>query len=55
MGNATQPFTRLLDGIAAIARELPQPVFVQSGSTPFRCDGVQSAAVARDGRFRKRM
>ena len=42
VGNATQPFTRLLDGIADIARELPQPVFVQSGSTPFHCEDCQS-------------
>jgi UDP-N-acetylglucosamine transferase subunit ALG13 len=36
VGNATQPFRRLLDGVNAIARDLPQPVFVQSGNTPFQ-------------------
>jgi len=49
VGNATQPFTRLLDGIVAIARELPQPVFVQSGSTPFHsadCQGTPWLAMA---------
>jgi len=44
VGNATQPFRRLLDAVAAIARTLPQPVFAQYGSTPRRyadCDGAQ--------------
>ena len=43
VGNATQPFPRLLDGVAAIASDLPQPVFVQSGSTPFHAEGCQAA------------
>ena len=49
VGNATQPFARLLDAVAAIAGELPQPVFVQFGSTPFRsadCDSAQWLAMA---------
>ncbi|MFO1316198.1 MAG: glycosyltransferase [Burkholderiales bacterium] len=43
VGNATQPFRRLLDGVAAIASELPQPVYVQSGSTPFQADNCEGA------------
>jgi UDP-N-acetylglucosamine transferase subunit ALG13 len=43
VGNATQPFRRLLDGVTAIACDLPQPVFVQSGSTPFRAEGCDNA------------
>jgi UDP-N-acetylglucosamine transferase subunit ALG13 len=42
VGNATQPFARLLDGVAAIASALPQPIFVQSGSTRFQAGGCTS-------------
>jgi UDP-N-acetylglucosamine transferase subunit ALG13 len=34
VGNALQPFTRLLDAVSRIAPQLPQPVIVQSGHTP---------------------
>lgn len=51
VGNATQPFRRLLDGVAAIARELPQPVFVQSGSTPFQAEGCEGAPFLAMGEF----
>jgi UDP-N-acetylglucosamine transferase subunit ALG13 len=36
VGNATQPFTRLLDAVAVIAKKLPQPLVIQNGRTPFR-------------------
>ena len=35
VGNATQPFSRLLSEVARLAPHLPQPVTVQTGSTPF--------------------
>lgn len=35
VGNAKQPFRRLLDAIADLAPHLPQPVIVQHGHTPF--------------------
>jgi UDP-N-acetylglucosamine transferase subunit ALG13 len=35
VGNATQPFRRLLDEVARLAAALPQPVLVQHGFTPF--------------------
>ena len=35
VGNATQPFRRLLDAVAAHAQGWPQPVIVQHGNTPF--------------------
>ncbi len=35
VGNALQPFTRLLEGVSRIAAQLPQPVVVQHGHTPF--------------------
>lgn len=34
VGNATQPFTRLVRAVAAIQDSLPQPVFVQFGVVP---------------------
>lgn len=34
VGNATQPFPRLLDAVFKIAPRLPQPVVIQHGSTP---------------------
>ena len=42
VGNANQPFRRLLDEISRIARDLPQPVIVQHGNTPFRTEGCQA-------------
>ena len=35
VGNATQPFGRLLDAVAVLAPRLPGPVVVQHGATPF--------------------
>ena len=35
VGNAVQPFPRLLNAVARIIGELPSPVFVQHGRTPF--------------------
>ncbi|MGH6835322.1 MAG: glycosyltransferase [Candidatus Acidiferrales bacterium] len=43
VGNAHQPFTRLIHAVTSIARALPQPVVVQHGHTPFHsfeCSGV---------------
>jgi len=49
VGNATQPFGRLLDAVSAIAPRLPQPVIVQHGSTPFRTPGCRARPfVGRD-------
>ena len=55
VGNATQSFSRLLDGVTAIARELPQPVFVQSGSTPFPADGGDGAPFLAMSEFENRV
>jgi UDP-N-acetylglucosamine transferase subunit ALG13 len=38
VGNATQPFSRLLDEVTRLALQLPQPVVVQHGGTPFQTD-----------------
>lgn len=39
VGNATQPFERLLSAVVEIAHSLPQPVIVQHGNTPFSGGG----------------
>lgn len=41
IGNGTQPFTRLLDEIKRIHKDLPQPVVVQHGRTPFESDCIE--------------
>lgn len=38
VGNALQPFSRLLEGVSRIATQLPQPIVIQHGHTPFRND-----------------
>ena len=43
VGNATQPFDRLLRAVCAIVAELPLPVIIQTGSADCVCAG----AVAR--------
>ena len=55
VGNPTQPFRRLLDAVTIIASELPQPVFVQSGSTPFHADGCESEPFLAMGEFENRV
>lgn len=43
VGNAKQPFRRLLDAVARLADVFPKPVLVQHGHTPFistRCKAV---------------
>lgn len=35
VGNAKQPFTRLLDRVAECSPDFPQPILVQRGHTPF--------------------
>jgi UDP-N-acetylglucosamine transferase subunit ALG13 len=42
VGNATQPFRRLLDEVARLAAVLPQPVVVQHGATPFQADACRA-------------
>lgn len=36
VGNASQPFVRLLSEVGALALALPQPIIVQHGNTPFQ-------------------
>jgi UDP-N-acetylglucosamine transferase subunit ALG13 len=45
VGNATQPFPRLLDAVCDLAQHLPQPVFVQYGAAEhFACPTCSGAA-----------
>jgi UDP-N-acetylglucosamine transferase subunit ALG13 len=39
VGNATQPFGRLLDAVAGLLAILPRPVTIQHGNTPFDAPG----------------
>lgn len=39
VGNATQPFHRLLNEVMRLADQLPRPVIVQHGRTPFAKEG----------------
>ena len=43
VGNATQPFNRMLDAVCAIAKHLPQPVVIQYGATDdFSCSDCEA-------------
>jgi len=56
VGNATQPFTRLLDAVCALAERLPQPVFVQYGAASgFQCAACTGAAFLEMGEFAERV
>lgn len=44
VGNATQPFTRMLETVVEKADHLPQPVIVQYGNNDFSCEKCQSVA-----------
>lgn len=53
VGNATQPFQRLLDGVAAIVSRLPQPVVVQYGCGRFDVPGCQAHRLIQMGEFER--
>jgi len=56
VGNATQPFPRLLDAVAALIPTLPQPVFVQHGVLQrFACPGCESADFISMEEFARRV
>ena len=42
VGNATQPFIRLLKAVTSLLNKLPQPVIIQYGHTPFSYDGCKA-------------
>lgn len=54
VGNATQPFARLLRAVRRLAPRLPQPVLVQHGSTPFsahECHAIPFLAMSEFDRL----
>ena len=51
VGNATQPFTRLLEAVEAVADELPQPVLVQSGHTRFESERCHVVPLLEPDKF----
>ncbi|MHB1233709.1 MAG: glycosyltransferase [Burkholderiales bacterium] len=51
LGNAHQPFARLLEAVARLAPALPQPVVVQHGYTPFQGEGCEMMPFADMARF----
>lgn len=51
VGNAKQPFHRLLEAAASLIPHLPQPVVVQHGETPFQCDHCQVVQFLDMARF----
>jgi exopolysaccharide biosynthesis glucuronosyltransferase PssE len=42
VGNATQPFPRLLRAVGSLAGELPKPIVIQRGHTQFANAGVET-------------
>ncbi len=42
VGNPTQAFRRLLDAVVEVRADLPAPITVQHGSTPFSADGCMA-------------
>jgi UDP-N-acetylglucosamine transferase subunit ALG13 len=55
VGNATQPFPRLLGAVAAIADSLPQPVVVQHGSGVFQGAGCDARSFVDMAEFEQRV
>jgi beta-1,4-N-acetylglucosaminyltransferase len=51
VGNATQPFPRLLVAIAEQAERLPQPVTIQYGNNDFSCETCQTVAFMKMEEF----
>jgi UDP-N-acetylglucosamine transferase subunit ALG13 len=51
VGNATQPFRRLLAEVACLAAVLPQPVVVQHGLTPFKSNICQAVPFVNMSEF----
>jgi UDP-N-acetylglucosamine transferase subunit ALG13 len=51
VGNATQPFTRMIEGIVAIADRLPNPVTIQHGNSPAPTGNVKAIAFLSGDQF----
>lgn len=55
IGNAIQPFSRLLDEVALMASDLPQPVIVQHGNTPFQSNTCKALPFVGMNEFERLM
>lgn len=56
VGNATQPFMRLLEAVCELAPQMPQPVFVQFGAAQsFACPDCTGVAFMEMGEFAQRV
>lgn len=55
IGNGTQDFSRLLNEVVRIAGDLPQPVVVQHGRTPFACDSIEHFDFTDEAGFKARL
>jgi UDP-N-acetylglucosamine transferase subunit ALG13 len=53
VGNATQPFDRMLQMVAAVIGELPQPVVVQRGGSRFEFAGGRAVDFFEMGEFER--
>jgi UDP-N-acetylglucosamine transferase subunit ALG13 len=53
IGNGTQSFARLLDEVKRVADQLPQPVIVQYGRTPFQHDTIEAFDFVDEASFRR--
>ena len=51
VGNAKQPFTRLLNAVADIISTLPQPVYIQHGHTPVNNCAAEQVSFLRMEEF----
>lgn len=55
IGNGTQAFARLLNAVKEHASQLPQPVVVQHGHTPFRSDTIDHFDFDDEAGFQRRL
>jgi UDP-N-acetylglucosamine transferase subunit ALG13 len=55
VGNAKQPFTRLLDLVRESLADLPGPVFIQHGTADFDLSACACAATISAAAYRQRM
>ncbi len=55
VGNARQPFPRLLDALRPLATMLPRPIVVQHGHTPFAASGFEAIAFMGMEEFETRL
>lgn len=53
VGNAHQPFQRLLDAVSSFASQLPQPVIVQFGHGRFSAPGCDARAFIEMNEFER--